>query len=105
MENNNKTKEKESTLEHLCALGTGAILGGFHSMSMYHLMDKARLYDPSYHVLIPIAYAASLGTASLLFSGVYVGTKLFRLNNKLRARAKMKKDLKKTRGHIKEYLE
>lgn len=73
---NNKTEEKESVLERLCAWGVSIGLGGFHSMKMYQLMDQAGMYEPSYHVPLSMTLAATLGTMSLFLVGLYVGSKL-----------------------------
>lgn len=79
MKNNNKIEKKENILERLCSLGVSFGLAGFNSINMYQLMDQAGMYDPSYHVPASIACAATLGTISLFFGGLYVGAKLPKL--------------------------
>lgn len=74
-----KTGKREGMLEHLCGWGVSISLAGFHSIKMHQLMDQAGMYDSSYHVPASIAWAAILGTASLLFGGLYVGSKLPKL--------------------------
>jgi len=71
-----KTEKKESALEHLCAWGVSIGLGGFHSIKMHQLMDQAGMYEPSHPIPFSEMWAATLGTAAVLFGGLYVGSKL-----------------------------